>query len=184
MTSRDLAGFVFRNRTHRRRTVGSTVGYLRDLFAWGGRCGEAWGELAAFLPKVKVVRNETLSYLWSPEEVRAVLAAIDRSSDNGKRDYAMILLVARLGQRTTDLRMLELSAIDWHAKTLTLAQHKTGRMLMLPLPDDVGWAIVDYLRNLISSSSRTIVLTALQTLSSCRPRRMHRLCWRAYRSRA
>lgn len=147
VTGRDLAGFVFRNRAHRRRTVASTVGYLRDLFAWGGRCGEAWGELAASLPKVKVVRNETLPYLWSPEEVRAVLAAIDRSSDIGKRDYAMILLVARLGLRTTDLRMLELSAIDWHAKTLTLAQHKTGRPLRLPLLDDVGWAIVDYLRN-------------------------------------
>ena len=39
------------------------------------------------------------------------------------------------------------SAIDWHAKTLTLAQHKTGRPLRLPLLDDVGWAIVDYLRN-------------------------------------
>lgn len=146
-TSRDLAGFVFRNKAHKRKTVASTVGYMRDLFAWGDRCGEAWGGLAASLPKVKVVRNETLPYLWSPEEVRAVLAAIDRSSDIGKRDYAMILLVARLGLRTTDLRMLELSAIDWRTKTLTLTQHKTGRPLRLPLLDDVGWAIVDYLRS-------------------------------------
>ena len=147
MTARDLAGFIFRNKAHKRKTVASTVCYLRDLLAWGGRRGEAWGGLAASLPKVKVVRNETLPYLWSPDEVRSVLAAIDRSSAIGKRDYAMILLVARLGLRTTDLRMLDLSAIDWRARTLTVVQHKTGRPLKLPLLDDVGWAIVDYLRN-------------------------------------
>lgn len=147
MTGRDLAGYVFRNKAHKRKTVASTVGHLRDFLAWGSRQGAAWGELASSLPKVKVVRNEALPYLWSPDEVRAVLAAIDRSSAIGKRDYAMILLVARLGLRTTDLRMLEFSAIDWRAKTLTVVQHKTGVPLKLPLLDDVGWAIVDYLRN-------------------------------------
>ncbi|MBQ9000555.1 MAG: tyrosine-type recombinase/integrase [Eggerthellaceae bacterium] len=93
------------------------------------------------------MRNEALPYLWSPDEVRAVLAAIDRSSSIGKRDYAMILLVARLGLRTTDLLMLDFSSIDWRARTLTVVQHKTGVPLKLPLLDDVGWAIVDYLRN-------------------------------------
>ena len=146
-TGRDVAGFIFRNKANKRKTVATTVGYLRDLLAWGDRHGEAWGGLAESLPKVKVVRNEALPYLWTPDEVRAVLAAIDRSSAIGKRDYAMILLVARLGLRATDLRLLEFSAIDWRAKTLTVTQHKTGLPLRLPLLDDVGWAIVDYLRN-------------------------------------
>ncbi|MCA1697857.1 MAG: tyrosine-type recombinase/integrase [Actinobacteria bacterium] len=56
----------------------------------------------------------------------------------------MILATARLGLRISDLRRLELSDLDWRAKTITIVQHKTGQPLSLPLLDDVGWAIIDY----------------------------------------
>ncbi len=56
----------------------------------------------------------------------------------------MILATARLGLRISDLRQLELSDLDWRARTLTIVQHKTRRRLSLPLLDDVGWAIIDY----------------------------------------
>ena len=72
---------------------------------------------------------------------------IDRQSATGKRDYAMILMTARLGLRISDLRQLELGDLDWRAKTLTIVQRKTGRPLSLPLLDDVGWAIIDYVRH-------------------------------------
>ena len=72
---------------------------------------------------------------------------IDRQSATGKRDYAMILMTARLGLRISDLRRLELGDLDWRAKTITIVQHKTGRPLSLPLLDDVGWAIIDYIRH-------------------------------------
>ena len=71
---------------------------------------------------------------------------IDRQSAAGKRDYAMILATARLGLRISDLRQLELGDLDWRAKTFTIIQRKTGRPLSLPLLDDVGWAIIDYIR--------------------------------------
>jgi integrase len=48
--------------------------------------------------------------------------------------------------RISDLRQLELGDLDWRAKTITIVQHKTGRALSLPLLDDVGWAIIDYVR--------------------------------------
>ena len=72
---------------------------------------------------------------------------IDRQSVTGKRDYAMILATARLGLRISDLRQLELGDLDWRAKRITIVQHKTGRPLSLPLLDDVGWAIIDYVRD-------------------------------------
>ena len=59
----------------------------------------------------------------------------------------MIVLTARLGLRVGDLRRLELGWFDWRAKTLALTQHKTGLPLRLPLPGDVGWAVIDYIRN-------------------------------------
>jgi integrase len=76
-----------------------------------------------------------------------VLEQIDRQSAIGKRDYAMVLLTARLGVRVGDLRRLELGWFDWRAKTLVFTQQKTGLPLTLPLPGDVGWAVIDYIRH-------------------------------------
>jgi integrase len=59
----------------------------------------------------------------------------------------MILATARLGLRISDLRHLELGDLDWRAKTITIIQHKTGRQLSLPLLDDVGWAVIDYVKH-------------------------------------
>jgi integrase/recombinase XerD len=92
------------------------------------------------------MRHESEPHLWTAREIRRVLAVIDRQSAAGKRDYAMILSTARLGLRISDLRHLELGDLNWRAKTITIVQHKTGRPLSLPLLDDVGWAIIDYVR--------------------------------------
>src|SRR5258706_15519626 len=59
----------------------------------------------------------------------------------------MILMTARLGLRISDLRQLGLGDLDGRAKTITIVRHKTGRRLSLPLLDDVGWAIIDYVRH-------------------------------------
>jgi integrase len=85
--------------------------------------------------------------VWTVEEVRRVLEQIDRQSAIGKRDYAMVLLTVRLGVRVGDLRRLELGWFDWRAKNLAFRQHKTGVPLTLPLPGDVGWAVIDYIRH-------------------------------------
>jgi integrase/recombinase XerD len=58
-----------------------------------------------------------------------------------------VLLTVRLGVRVGDLRRLELGWFDWRARTLALTQHKTGVALTLPLPGDVGWAVIDYVRH-------------------------------------
>jgi len=102
--------------------------------------------LADRLPPQRHVRHESEPHLWTAAEIRRVLAAIDRHSATGKRDYAMILMTARLGLRISDLRQVELGDLDWRSKRITIVQHKTGRPLSLPLLDDVGWAVIDYVR--------------------------------------
>jgi integrase len=116
--------------------------------SWRRRAGHRSG-LADRLPPHRHVRHESEPHLWTAEEIRRVLAVIDRQSACGKRDYAMILTTARLGLRISDLRQLELGDLDWRAKTITIVQHKTGRPLSLPLLDDVGWAIIDYVRTAV-----------------------------------
>jgi len=144
---RDVSGFLLRQRGLRRKTVASMRSSLADFLAFLADAGRGPQGLADRLPPHRHLRHESEPHLWTAEEIRRVLAVIDRQSATGKRDYAMILMTARLGLRISDLRHLELGDLDWRAKTLTIIQHKTGRPLSLPLLDDVGWAVIDYVRH-------------------------------------
>ena len=76
-----------------------------------------------------------------------MLSCVDRKSPMGKRDYAILMLAAKLGLRTSDIRNLTPQNIDWEKHEIRITQIKTGEPLILPLPTDVGWAIIDYLKN-------------------------------------
>ena len=143
---RDVSGFLVRQRHLRRKTIAAMRSCLADFLAFLAITGRTPRNLADRLPPYRHVRHESEPHLWTADEIRRVLAAIDRGSATGKRDYAMILATARLGVRISDLRQLELGDLDWRAKQITIFQHKTGRPLSLPLLDDVGWAIIDYVR--------------------------------------
>ena len=143
---RDLSGFFLRQRGLRRKTIASIRSCLRDFLAFSATAGQTPQGLADRLPPHRHIRHESEPHLWTVEEIRRLLAGIDRGSATGKRDYAMILATARLGLRVSDLRHLELGDLDWRAKTITIVQHKTGRPLSLPLLDDVGWAVIDYIK--------------------------------------
>ncbi len=143
---RDVSGFFLRQRGLRRKTIAGMRSSLADFLAFLAAAGRTPQSLAGRLPPHRHVRHESEPHLWTAAEIRRVLAVIDRQSATGKRDYAMILMTARLGLRISDLRQLELGDLDWRAKTIAIVQQKTGRPLSLPLLDDVGWAIIDYVR--------------------------------------
>ena len=148
--ARDLAGFWARR--ERQRYAPKTAGLLRsslaDFLCHLHEAGQIREDLEGRLPPQRYPRRgQSAPHPWTAEEVRRVLDQIDRQSAIGKRDYAMVLLTVRLGVRVGDLRRLELGWFDWRAKTLAFRQHKTGVPLTLPLPGDVGWAVIDYIRN-------------------------------------
>ena len=148
--ARDLAGFWAgrQRRGYAPKTTGSLRSALADFLRHLHQGGQIREDLAGRLPPQRYPRRgESVPYPWTAEDVRLVLGQIDRQSAIGKRDYAMVLLTARLGLRVGDLRRLELGWFDWRAKTLALTQHKTGLPLTLPLPGDVGWAVIDYVRH-------------------------------------
>ena len=146
----DLAGFWARRqrRGYAPKTTGTMRSALADFLHHLHQAGQIREDLAQRLPPQRYPRRgASAPYLWTAEDVRLVLDQIDRQSAIGKRDYAMVLLTARLGLRVGDLRRLELGWFDWRAKTLALTQHKTGVPLTLPLPGDVGWSVIDYIRH-------------------------------------
>ncbi|MGH3265910.1 MAG: site-specific integrase, partial [Trebonia sp.] len=146
---RDVSGFLLRERQRGlgRKTIATIRSCLADFLRFLAATGRTAGNLADRLPPHRHVRHESEPHLWTADEIRRVLAAIDRRSACGKRDHAMILTIARLGLPISDLRQLELSDLDWRSKTITIVQRKTGRRLSLPLLDDVGWAIIDYVKD-------------------------------------
>jgi site-specific recombinase XerD len=81
----------------------------------------------------------------APEQVRQLLASIDRRTPIGRRDYAILLVLARLGLRANEVASLELGDIDWGAGKLSV-RGKRGQRNEMPLPVSVGKAIAVYLR--------------------------------------
>ena len=144
LSVRDISDFFVRQRRLRRKTVAALRSCVADFLAFLATTCRTPESLAGRLPPHRHVGHESEPHVWTAGEIRRVLAVIDRQSAAGKRDYAMILATARLGVRISDLRQLELRDLDWRSKTITIVQYKTRRPLCLPLLDDVGWAIIDY----------------------------------------
>ena len=129
----------------------SYVGLFLDTFRFFfsllyGR-GYILDDLASKLPKVRIPHNASIPYVWSKDDIKRLLCAIDRADPKGKRDYAIFLIAIRLGLRIGDIRNLKKSSIDWNRKTINLIMAKTGQPIELPLLKDIGWAIIDYLQN-------------------------------------
>lgn len=96
---------------------------------------------------LKVKNQMRIPSVWQHDEVLKLLSVIDRGNPSGKRDYAMILMVARLGIRVGDLCRLQFQDIDWRNNKIEFTQGKTQYRIALPLLKDVGWALIDYVQN-------------------------------------
>jgi site-specific recombinase XerD len=94
----------------------------------------------------KWVKHEKIPSFFNTDEIRAIEESVDRSGGTGKRNYAMILLADRLGLRASDIANLQFSNIDWEKSEIRLTQYKTGNPISLPLLNEVGNAIIDYLK--------------------------------------
>jgi integrase len=104
-------------------------------------------DLSEDLPKIHVPRDAAIPSVWDQELLIRLLAAVDRTSAKGKRDYAVLLLACRLGLRAGDIRTLKLDQLHWNDSTIEVTQSKTGTPLILPLTNEVGEALIDYLKS-------------------------------------
>jgi site-specific recombinase XerD len=128
-------------------TLAGVVSALRSFVRYLCTQGEVSDDLIEHIPKVRVPRDARIPSVWSPRDVETLLGAVDRSSPVGKRDYAILLLAARLGMRVSDIRALCLEHLQWPLACIEMTQTKGGRPLELPLTEELGTALIDYLRN-------------------------------------
>ncbi len=132
-------------RLHRKRAKLMTTA-LRSFLRYARYCGQLDVDLAAAVPVVPNWSMTTIPRAIAPDQVRRLLASIDRRSRTGRRDYAVVLLLARLGLRSGEVASLKLDDVDWEAGQLTV-HGKSGRRNELPLPAEVGEAIAAYLQD-------------------------------------
>ena len=136
---RTLAGFSY-------KTVEQHICSLRAFFRFLYQEGIMPDDLAAKMPMVKARKQTAIPSVWTHEELKQLVGAIDRGSPKGRRDYAIILIACRLGLRCTDIKNLCFENFNWTEKKLCFTQSKTGQPVELPLVPDVGWAVIDYLK--------------------------------------
>ncbi len=136
---RTLAGFSY-------KTVEQHICSLRAFFRFLYQEGTVPDDLTAKMPMVKARKQTAIPSVWTHEELKQLIGAIDRGSPKGRRDYAIILIACRLGLRCTDIKNLCFENFNWAEKKLCFTQSKTGQPIELPLVPDVGWAVIDYLK--------------------------------------
>ena len=100
------------------------------------------------IPKIKINHNNKIPHtIWSTDEIRKILNSINTNTKVGKRDYAIFMLLTHLGLRFSDVKNLKFENIDWQMNILNITQSKTGKIVTLPLLDNIGSAIIDYIKN-------------------------------------
>ena len=156
LCTRDVTEFVQRSTKDTRVRMMTTA--LKSFLRFERYSGKIHLDLAACVPAVANWRLSSIPRALPPAQVELVLASVNRSTAVGQRDYAILLLLARLGLRAGEVATLTLEDINWQAGLMTV-RGKGNCDSQLPIPVEVGEAIAEYLRNgRPCSSSRRVFL--------------------------
>ena len=148
LSGRDLESFLCAvGPRQTRASLQHVVSHVRAFLRFLAAVGEIPPGLDTQIDTPRVYRGEQLPRALPWDTVQALLKAIDRTTPMGRRDYAMFLLIATYGLRACEIVTLTLNDVEWRAARLRIPQRKTRGSLWLPLTDDVGTALLDYLRH-------------------------------------
>lgn len=146
LTSQDVSQFVLQRAQHLRpSTCRQTVTQLRSFLRHLHQRGDLPTDLSHSVPPVRVWREPGLPKALAPAQVESLLDSCDPSTALGCRDRAILLLLARLGLRASEVVALTLDDFDWSAGVVSVPG-KDQRREPLPLPSEVGEAVAEYLR--------------------------------------
>jgi site-specific recombinase XerD len=160
LTAADVSAFVLRHARDRGpATAKMMVTALRVMFRFLFQTGRLAVDLTAAVPTIPDWRLATIPKAIAPGEVEQILRACDLKTATGRRDRAVLLLLARLGLRAGEVVALELEDIDWRAGEIVIRGKKGLRHDRFPLPADVGQALAVYLhRDRRQRTSRRVFL--------------------------
>ena len=103
-------------------------------------------DLSIYIPTIKNGRRKKIPTYLKEEEVENLLESIPKNTKVEIRDYTIILIAARLGLRISNILNIKLKDIDWQNHKLNITQTKNKNLNILPLTNEIGWAIIDYIK--------------------------------------
>lgn len=169
LTAGDVSLFLARGcprRSFARAT--DLVVAVRSLLRWLHVGGRIEAPLEWAVPGVADLRDRSLARGLDPAAIKRLLASCDRRRTVGRRDYAVLLLLIRLGLRAGEVAAITLDDVDWRAAEITVRNGKSARRERLPLSADVGEAIVSYVRRCPKCGSRALFLPVVAPAGAIR----------------
>ena len=157
ITSEMISDYVKTIYAHHEKSISSILTTLRVFLRFLFFNQFTDEDLSLKVPKQSKYYYPPIPSVWNKEDVIHMLGSIDRGNPTGKRDYAILLLVAKLGIRVGDIKSLELSDLNWQSKTIEIRQNKTKNTVTYPILNDIGWALIDYLKNARPTSNSPFV---------------------------
>ena len=136
--------------------------YLKKLYAFLWATGRSESDYCEYF-SFNVNRNHKVFPTLPRSDIAKLLAAIDRTTVKGKRDYAIMMLGTVLGLRACDVAALKLKDIDWMRGEIRVLQSKTLNPVVLPLTQDVGEALKDYILNARPESDAEEIFLRIKT---------------------
>lgn len=152
-----IMGFIEKLNCYTPYNRHTMLSLLKQFFRYLYESSQIDIDYSKIIPKSNYKKQSKLPSVYTSEEVEDLISAIDRGSPKGKRDYAMILLAARLGLRAKDICTIQFENLKWERSLITLNQGKTGQRVELPLLPEIGEAIIDYLKYGRPASTLTYV---------------------------
>ena len=159
ITPDDIVNFFCQLKAGPRPFQGKSVpSHLRNLFKFLFWSGKTRRNLANGIPRVAQPQPANLPRYLKPEDIWRLIEAVRTNDVTGRRNYAMFLLLARLGLRAPEVIAIQLDDIDWRSGEI-LIRGKGKLHDRMPLTADVGEAIVDYIRNGRAGNSRILFVS-------------------------
>lgn len=147
ISSETIHEYILSLADYKSSSIGNHLLALKKFFAYIFEKGYVDSDMSAKVPRPKTLTDYGVPDVFTRDEINRVLMAVNRKTAVGKRDYAMLAIGADLGIRQCDLLNLEPSSFDWENNKISFVQLKTGASICLPLPERVGLAVIDYLKN-------------------------------------
>lgn len=131
-----------KSRAEKKHILTMLRGFLKFLYLRG----RTRRRLDQAVPHLTIYKRAALPSFLSPAEVKRLLSAPDKRKESGRRDYAILLLMARYGVRLLSAKWLKLKDINWRKKIITFPALKSGRAVSVPLLPEVASAILNYIK--------------------------------------
>jgi site-specific recombinase XerD len=148
VSTQDIHQYLQTLTDYSKRTIRNYLQTLRRFFTYLYTSGFSPQDLSLSIPSIKMGGNGSdIPSVYTEDEILRLLKAVDCANPIGKRDYAILLLAVKLGIRRGDLRNLKLENLKWETNRIELIQEKTGQVLNLPILEEIGAALIDYLKN-------------------------------------